>query len=120
MHEIAFNKSANVLSEDIIENEVGGNVKKVNRRKCRYYNRGFCKHKIKCRYVHPDKICKKYLEKQTCEDKQCSDRHPKLCKWLKRTGGCKRQDFDYLHCGKAQEENERKSLNEVTEYKCQS
>ena len=86
------------------------NAKKVNRRKCRYYNRGFCKDTIKCRYLHPERICQVYLETQSCQEKQCPDRHPKLCKWLKHSGGCKRQNCAYLHCDKGKEETERNNF----------
>ena len=82
MTEIAVNKSAKAVPEQIIEAD--DNVKNVNnRRKCMYYNRGHCKRTIKCRYLHPKKICKVYSETESCEEKQCPDRHSKLCKWLK-------------------------------------
>ena len=64
---------------------------------CKYFNRRFCKYKFMCRFVHPNKICIIYLKNQTCNEKSCSDRHPKLCKWTKSSGGCKREDCDYLH-----------------------
>ena len=57
------------------------------RKKCRYFNRGYCKF-TKCRYTHPKEICKIYLETQKCEKRECPDRHPKICKWIKRSGGC--------------------------------
>ena len=66
--EIAVNKSSKAAPEVIIEAD--DNVKKGNkRRKCRYYNRGYCKHTIKCRYLHPENICKVYSETQSCKEK---------------------------------------------------
>ena len=72
-------------------------TQKFTRKKCRYNNRGFCKFKDRCRYIHQDKICSMYLEKQTCDKKECSDRHPKRCKWLETREGCNHNKCDYLH-----------------------
>ena len=33
-------------------------VEKIDR-KCKYYNGGHCKHKLKCKYSHPQENCKK-------------------------------------------------------------
>ena len=118
MREISKNKSANEVSEEIIE--LPNDVKKANRTKCRFYNRGFCKHKIKCRYLHPENICKEYLETQTCGEKQCCERHPKLCKWFIRSEGCKQQNCAYLHCEKNKKEYEKKPVKDVKTYKCES
>ena len=117
--EIAVNKSSKAAPEEIIEAD--DNVKKGNkRRKCRYYNRGYCKHTIKCRYLHPENICKVNSETQSCKEKQCMDRHPKLCKWLKQSGGCKRQNCAYLHCDKTNKESERNNVKVAQTYKCES
>ena len=118
--DITSKRIENEVSMDIIEKNVVDVVKVKNRRRCRYYNRGFCKHTINCRYGHADKICQRYLETQTCNEKQCSDRHPKLCKWLKTREGCKRQNCDYLHCKQNYEESVKPKMNEVKEYKCES
>ena len=34
-----------------------------------------------------------------CEQRECPDRHPKICKWIKSSGGCRRQNCLYLHTG---------------------
>ena len=40
-----------------------------------------------------------------CEGIICSDRHPKKCKWMETSGGCRRNsDCDYLHVSKGSEE----------------
>ena len=31
-------------------------------RKCRYYNRGHCKQKSSCEFIHPKDVCKVYLD----------------------------------------------------------
>ena len=68
------------------------------RKKCRYFNRGYCKF-IKCRYTHPKEICKIYLGTLKCEQREFPDRHPKTCKWIKCSIGCRRQNCLYLHTG---------------------
>ena len=53
----------------------------------------------KCWYIHPEKICNIYLNGGKCES-SCPDCHPKLCKWI-QNGGCKRQNYVYLHTQEA-------------------
>ena len=48
--------------------------------------------------MHPQEICKEYMESLKCEKAECRDRHPKMCKYLKYRGGCKRGiECDFLH-----------------------
>ena len=83
MQEISAKQHVNETDSDTIEKEVSDDdVKTIKGKRCRYFNRGFCKYKNKCRFVHPNKICNIYLKNQTCNEKSCSDRHPKLCKWI--------------------------------------
>jgi TolA-binding protein len=70
---------------------------KENDKKCRYYNRGFCKYVEKCRYFHPSETCEKHLENFKCNEKGCMRRHPKLCKWFNNEGGCRRNYYDFMH-----------------------
>ena len=58
-----------------------------------------CNYKVKgCRFLHPQEICKEYMESLKCEKAECRDRHPKMCKYLKYRGGCKRGiECDFLH-----------------------
>ena len=53
-------------------------VIKAESKKCKYFNRGHCKFKLKCRFVHPTEICRTYLEGKTCYEKLCKSRHPKV------------------------------------------
>ena len=78
--------------------EISDECRILTRKKCRYFNRGYCKF-TKCRYTHPKEICKNYLETRKCEQRECPDRHPKCCKWIKSSGGCRRQNCLYLHTG---------------------
>ena len=45
--------------------------------KYRYYDQGFCKHNISCRYFRAKNMCKEYLGGRKCDRKSCKDRHPK-------------------------------------------
>ena len=37
-------------------------VKKSKRKKCRFFNRGYCKYESKCRFIHQTEICREHLE----------------------------------------------------------
>ena len=65
---------------DASEDDKDTNVENRKTKKCKYFNIGFCKHKSKCRFMHPEQICEEYLEKYKCERKEFSLRH------LKNTG----------------------------------
>ena len=86
-------------------------------RKCRYYDRGYCKYKCDCNYFHSKNICKDYLENGKCENKSCMERHPKVCKfWLKSRAGCKRDAAcDFLHVTLAQQDKKRKDTELMSE-----
>lgn len=89
------------------------NVKKA-KRKCRYFNGGYCKYKQKCRYTHPKDICEEFIKNQRCDNKECSYRHPRECKWDRRNGGCKRnEECAYLHVRNVEVNRERNM-----DYKC--
>ena len=101
---------------------IGNVVKQGMKRKCRYNNRGHCRYRDRCKYYHSENICKTYLEYQKCDDKSCSDRHPKVCKyWLKSRAGCLRKtSCDYIHVTLGQNEEQVKALDneEAVEFKC--
>jgi hypothetical protein len=40
------------------DEEAKDTVNKAKRKKCRYFDKGFCKYNNKCRFLHPDNICK--------------------------------------------------------------
>ena len=77
-----------------------------NAKKCRYFNRGYCKYKHKCKYLHPKEMCREYLVSGTCGNVECCKRLPRVCKWIESNEGCKRNsECDYLHVTIANEEN---------------
>ena len=111
-HELV-NDATGKLDNDTISKE----SKKTKR--CRYYNRGYCKYKDKCRFIHPKSICQEYLRVEKCENQNCSQRHPKRCKWEESKGGCKRNlACDYFHVTSAHEMENCSVENSESEYQC--
>ena len=93
-----------------------GKVVHTKTKKCRYFNRGYCKYKSGCRYSHPKEVCKEHLASQNCENVNCLDRHPKVCKWMESKNGCNRgTTCDYLHATFVE-----KNENEIQSYRCMS
>ena len=93
-------KEDNKKTDSVGENE--------NKRKnvCRYFNRGYCKYKLECRFVHSQNICEKHLKSGKCGDKSCNYRHPKECKWFGKSVGCRRDtDCEYLHVTPAHDDD---------------
>ena len=88
-------------------------------RKCRYFNKGHCKYRERCKFNHPKDICKTYLDCGKCVIENCRDRHPQLCKyWSKSKSGCKRNSScDFLHVTLVQGDVNVKDVEENT-YKC--
>ena len=70
-----------------------------SKRKCRYFNRGYCKYGMNCRFYHSQVICKEYAEEGGCQTTGCSKRHPRQCRyWTENPEGCRRSDTcQYLH-----------------------
>ena len=72
----------------------------IDKIKCRYDDKGYCKYQKKCKFQHSGKMCDQLLKDGKCDSGQrCQDRHPKDSKfWQRDTGGCKRdQVCKYLH-----------------------
>ena len=88
-----------VTVQDCDKRETEREKTQLKKRKCRYFNRGFCKYKERCKFYHSPVICKEYLEEGMCKKVACSQRHPKVCKyWSGRPEGCRRDDScQYLH-----------------------
>ena len=97
--------------EEVREVELKNGIKK-----CRYFNKGYCKYSVKCRYLHPKEVSKNHLERKNCKAKNCKERHPKVCKWLKEETGCRRQDCEFVHDTLAKKESVR-FVNEDS-YQC--
>ena len=67
--------------------------RKNEKKKCRYFNRGFCKYDLNCRFYHPDLVCNEYRQEGICRQRRCQQRHPRHCRyWTSNPEGCKRGD----------------------------
>ena len=77
----------------------GLGVQEKHYRKCRYYNRGFCKYGRQCKFYHPKLVCSEYLRDGICLQIKCPKRHPRHCRhWTSKTEGCNRNETcQYLH-----------------------
>ena len=65
--------------------------------KCRYFDKGFCKYRKKCRYSHPEQTCEQYSEYGQCGGQRGPHRHPEICKYW-QSNSCKRnKKCDFLH-----------------------
>ena len=77
---------------------------------CRYYNKGYCRRKSWCRYIHPENVCKIFLKDGKCFVRDCSSRHPKNCKYEKQA--CFRGDMcAYLHIDSEQTVDNQDDIN---------
>ena len=79
---------------------------------CRYFNRGHCKYKQKCKFFHSKEICQTYLEGGKCDAKICKSRHPKVCKWWQGSNGCGRNNCDFLHVTLVSDDDQNRGSQE--------
>ena len=82
-----------------VEKEADSDQVKQGKKKCRYFNRGFCKYGENCRFHHPKQMCSEYLQEGICRQWKCQQRHPRDCRyWTGKQEGCKRgESCQYLH-----------------------
>ena len=72
------------------------NIKSFKR--CRYFNRGYCKKGSDCLYSHPQETCQEYLESGSCASfRSCRKRHPKECRYWKRHHCFRGNECMFLH-----------------------
>jgi hypothetical protein len=91
-------KNVDITATHKVPDNTGNDAGEIAKtRLCRYYNRGYCKYKFKCKYIHPKEICIKHIQNGNCRNKECEDRHPKTCKWTETELGCRRPNCEYLH-----------------------
>ena len=110
------------VQNEALENTTRDDTENTVRKKCRYYNGGYCKRKSECRFVHPEQICEETIQNKKCESNDCQKRHPKRCKWMSSKSGCHRVDCKYLHDHFANEERHVNLVNakqqNSQEYEC--
>ena len=57
--------------------EVDMNKGEKSVKRCRYNNRGHCKYKTECKFIHYREVCQTYLDGRKCDQNACKKRHPK-------------------------------------------
>ena len=60
------------------------NVGQVQSPVCKHHQRGYCRNGSQCSRTHNDNICKEIV----CQNPECRERHPKICKYYIRNGEC--------------------------------
>ena len=84
-------EGANV-SEEVLMDKV------KEHRRCKWWNRGFCRDREGCAFNHPQEDCQDHL-KERCTTMGCTSlRHRKVCKFFSSEASCLRGDrCAYLH-----------------------
>ena len=77
----------------------GEDLRNATKKKCKYFNRGYCKYGVKCRFDHPKHVCDEFLLEGICRQHKCPHSHPQHCRyWTTKKEGCNRGEFcQYLH-----------------------
>ena len=82
------------------------------KRKCDYYDRGYCKYGDKCDNEHPDKICLN----PNCFDEKCPSRHPNPCKYGPRCHYNRKKSCFYSHITNVNPDNKKRNVQENGEH----
>ena len=68
------------------------------KRRCRYFNRGYCKVGSNCEFDHSQGDCERHLGGEHCRERDCEKRHRKVCKYWDSKESCFRgSKCQYLH-----------------------
>ena len=101
-----------------LEGEKSQNQNKAKR--CKWWNRGFCREREGCSYDHPKEDCPDHMDGK-CNKKGCHTfRHRKQCRYENSDEGCHRgTSCEYLHIkkevNKETEEHEFKEMETQTD-----
>ena len=76
----------------VVEEEENENVEEIKeKRRCKWYNRGYCKEKKRSSFIHPRQDRQDHLQ-------GCTLRHRRVCKFHEKEDGCIRGEMcEYLH-----------------------
>ena len=108
--------------ESKIKKEETGTMQET--KKCRYWNRGFCREGKSCKFSHPNEDCKNFLETGKCKERECRQRHRRKCRYYTTEEGCfRKENCQYLHDIITEENNyNSKESNiaqeKVVDFKC--
>ena len=65
---------------------------------CKFFNTGFCRMKEFCAFEHISEIiCETHSKGFKCENKQCWQRHPRVCRHYRRGSCWWGRSCSYLH-----------------------
>ena len=64
--------------------------KRLEVKKCNFYNRGFCSKGLACTFSHPQELCERFESVGVCEVSRCRKRHLYSCRYLNSRSGCGR------------------------------
>ena len=83
-------------------------------RRCKWWNKGYCRERQSCSYSHPAGDCQDHLM-GGCTNRRCSTlRHRKVCKYFPTEGGCLwGEKCAYLHPEKYQTDNEVQNVRDL-------
>ena len=89
-----------------VENITSSN--KVKQIKCKYNNRGYCRKRKQCKYIHSNIICEEHTNGEVCGNKYCEFRHPKKCLYFRMKYKCRFGVLcQYLHEEKEQKDEDK-------------
>ena len=80
------------------ECKTSGETKVKNSKRCKWWNRGFCRDREKCSFLHRKEDCQEHLS-GGCTIKRCNTlRHRNKCKYFSTEEGCYRgESCAFLH-----------------------
>ena len=115
---IEYLENLEIIIEKGKQNKLNKNIDSKVSRKCRYYDRGFCKYGDSCENHHSENMCSNFLKDGKCMTNACLMRHPKNCHyWMKNEDGCRfEKNCQYLH---KIEKKFKRFTNEVSHSKVQ-
>ena len=105
-----------------LEKKISKNSEEKETKRCKWWNRGYCKEKNSCTFVHEKEDCKDHLN-GSCTNRGCKTlRHRKQCRYFSTVEGCHRRDrCEYLHVAHNKEEaginNEKTSCDKEVQTK---
>ena len=92
------NKYGNALKLESLINLVDKKEIQDIKGTCKYWNRGYCRNRERCRYDHPEEDCDVFMLNKDCRIQSFHLRHRRTCKYWKTEEGCFRGNFcQYLH-----------------------
>ena len=125
-------KNIDILKEKKEEEDIEQPKDKKGKRskRCRYWNRGFCREKSSCLFSHVKEDCESFQKEGSCYDRTCKKRHRKECRYYSK-GNCFRGNrCEYKHGSNTQIQETKKDNQqgyksdchecEYCDYKCRN